>query len=68
MRLKKEMVKSGLGHLRRIGFSDLMVRIAELSRMRGEKRECNLLRKEISPLRNGDKVIIMMINSVYWGA
>lgn len=41
MRLKKEMVKSGLGYLRRIGFSDLMVRIAELSRMRGEKTECN---------------------------
>ena len=49
MRLKKEMVKSGLGQLRRIGFNDLMIRIAELSKMRGENRECNTLRKEISP-------------------
>ena len=49
MRLKKEMVKSSLGQLRRIVFNDLVIRIAELSEMRGEKRECNMLRKEISP-------------------
>ena len=30
-------------------FDDLVIRIAELSEMRGEKRECNMLRKEISP-------------------
>lgn len=59
-------MKRALGQLKRVG---LVIRMDERSRMRGGKTECNMLRKNNQPCRNGDKVIkIMMVTNIYRGA